>query len=210
MNHSLNCDYLFVLFNITNKLDRKKRLVFFNTEDYDITILLMENELNKTSIESTILEYISKDRKHELKNKLERAQELVKSFKNWLLSLGGNNSKITSDVKSSNSEQELIEEINKTIIEDEKAQKYELEKKLNESDPKEINNLKIINDIIKRRHIIQLMKNEEIGFNKNLVLIPFFLIIYSLLFFLCYKYVFGKFDNKIFYIRLPTKERKYK
>ena len=210
LNHSLNCDYLFVLFNITNKFDRKKRLTFFNTEDFDNTILLMEDELNKTSVESTILEYISKDRKHELKNKMERAQKIIKDFKNWLFSLGGNKSQIDELLKTGDSEQELIDEINKTIIEDEKAQKYELEKQLNESDPKGINNLKIINDIIKRRQIIELMKNEELGFNKNLVLIPFFLIIYSLLFFLCYKYVLGKLENKIFYTRLPTEEQKYK
>jgi hypothetical protein len=70
--------------------------------------------------------------------------------------------------------------------------------------------LKNLKNIQKRRKILDSIKNEDLGFNKNLVLFPLFLIIYSILFFFCYKYVFNKFENKIFYKRLPTEDPKSK
>ena len=211
-NHSLISDYLFVLFNTTTeKVDKYKRVSFFNIQDYENKMLLYKHELNKTNLESKILEYINKDRKHLLKSKMQVAQETIKSIYDWLSNLADNNNSQTNLVNLNNDfEQELIDEINKTIIEDEKKQKLEEEKKINQSNNFENKNLKNLKNIQKRRKILDSIKNEDLGFNKNLVLFPLFLIIYSLLFFFCYKYVFTKFENKIFYKRLPTEDPKSK
>ena len=211
-NHSLISDYLFVLFNTTTeKVDKYKRVSFFNIQDYENKMLLYKHELNKTNLESKILEYINKDRKHLLKSKMQVAQETIKSIYDWLSNLADKNNSQTNLVNLNNDfEQELIDEINKTIIEDEKKQKLEEEKKINQSNNFENKNLKNLKNIQKRRKILDSIKNEGLGFNKNLVLFPLFLIIYSLLFFFCYKYVFNKFENKIFYKRLPTEDPKSK
>ena len=211
-NHSLISDYLFVLFNTTTeKVDKYKRVSFFNIQDYENKMLLYKHELNKTNLESKILEYINKDRKHLLKSKMQVAQETIKSIYDWLSNLADKNNSQTNLVNLNNDfEQELIDEINKTIIEDEKKQKLEEEKKINQSNNFENKNLKNLKNIQKRRKILDSIKNEDLGFNKNLVLFPLFLIIYSLLFFFCYKYVFNKFENKIFYKRLPTEDPKSK
>ena len=211
-NHSLISDYLFVLFNTTTeKVDKYKRVSFFNIQDYENKMLLYKHELNKTNLESKILEYINKDRKHLLKSKMQVAQETIKSIYDWLSNLADKNNSQTNLVNLNNDfEQELIDEINKTIIEDEKKQKLEEEKKINQSNNFENKNLKNLKNIQKRRKILDSIKNEDLGFNKNLVLFPLFLIIYSLLFFFCYKYVFTKFENKIFYKRLPTEDPKSK
>ena len=212
LNQSLNCDYLFVLFNTTNdKVDKSKRLSLFNMDDYDNTVLLTKIELNKTNLESKILEYIYKDRKHLIKTKNERLKETFKGIYDWLSSWGSNESQTNLvNLNNKDFEQELIDEINKTIIEDEKTQKLEQEKKMNQSDNIEKKNLKNLKNIQKRKKILDNIQNEDLGFNKSLILFPLFLIIYSLLFFLCYKYVFGKMGNKIFYQRLPTEDPKNK
>ena len=71
-------------------------------------------------------------------------------------------------------------------------------------------NLKNFRNNIKRKKIIEVNLDEELGFNKNLILFPFFLIIYSFLFFFCYKYIFSKYESKILYKRLPSEEAKVK
>ena len=211
-NHSLISDYLFVLFNTTTeKVDKYKRVSFFNIQDYENKMLLYKHELNKTNLESKILEYINKDRKHLLKSKMQVAQETIKSIYDWLSNLADKNNSQTNLVNLNNDfEQELIDEINKTIIEDEKKQKLEEEKKINQGNNFENKNLKNLKNIQKRRKILDSIKNEDLGFNKNLIMFPLFLMIYSLLFFFCYKYVFTKFENKIFYKRLPTEDPKSK
>ena len=211
-NHSLISDYLFILFNTTTeKVDKYKRVSFFNIQDYENKMLLYKHELNKTNLESKILEYINKDRKHLLKNKMQVAQETIKSIYDWLSNLADKNNSQTNLVNLNNDfEQELIDEINKTIIEDEKKQKLEEEKKINQSNNFENKNLKNLKNIQKRGKILDSIKDEDLGFNKNLIMFPLFLMIYSLLFFFCYKYVFTKFENKIFYKRLPTEDPKSK
>ena len=216
LNSSLNCDYLFILFNTTNDIfNRRKRLSFFNMEFYDDTVLLNQNDLNKTSLESKILEYIYKDRKHLLKMKLPYIQQTILNIYDWFSGffVKNNNTNTSQNnlIELNNDfEQELIDEINKTIIEDEKLQKLEQEKRKNQSINLDKKNLKNLKNIQKRRKILNTIQNVDFGFNKNLILFPVFLIIYSLLFFLCYKYVFGKFENKIFYKRLPTEDPKNK
>jgi len=212
LNHSLISDYLFVLFNTTTeKVDKYKRVSFFNMQEYENKMLLYKHELNKANLESKILEYINKDRKHLLKSKIQVAQETIKSIYDWFSNLGEKNTSKNNLVNlNSDIEQELIDEINKTIIEDEKKQKIEQEKKMNQSNNSENTNLKNLKNIQKRRKIMDTFKNEDLGFNKNLVMFPLFLIIYSLLFFFCYKYVFSRLENKIFYKRLPTEDPKSK
>ena len=196
--------YLFVLFNITSeKVDKKTRLSFFNIESYDNIVLLKEGELNKTSVESKILEYIDKDRKNEIKSN--SLQGLIKRFLGWIANIEA----VDTKNKAKNNEKELIDEINKTIIEDEKAQKIEREKQKNQSSTQENKNLEN-NNIAKRRKIMESYNNEDLGFNKNLIVFPIFLIIYSLLFFFLYKYIFSKYDYRILYSRLPTEDPKYK
>jgi hypothetical protein len=131
LNHSLISDYLFVLFNTTTeKVDKYKRVSFFNMQEYENKMLLYKHELNKTNLESKILEYINKDRKHLLKSKIQVAQETIKSIYDWFSNLGEKNTSHNNLVNlNSDFEQELIDEINKTIIEDEKKQKIEQEKK---------------------------------------------------------------------------------
>ena len=207
LNHTINSDYLFVLFNTTNeKVDKKTRLSFVNIESYDNIVLLNEGELNKTSVESKILEYIDKDRKNEIKSN--SLQGLIKRFLGWIANID----EIDTKKKAKNNEKELIDEINKTIIEDEKAQRIEREKQKNQSSTQEKKNLKNSenNNIAKRRKILESYNNEDLGFNKNLIVFPIFLIIYSLLFFFLYKYIFSKYDYRILYSRLPTEDPKYK
>ena len=199
LNHSFNSDYLFTLFNTTNtKVDKKKRLTFISYENFDNIVLLKEGEINKTSVESKILEYIDKDRKHEIKS--ETAQALIKNILGWITDL----EKKLNNTKPRDIEKELIDEINKTIIEDEKAQKLKQEKQKNESDVEDKKNIE------KRRKILESFKNEDLGFNKNLLVFPIILIIYSFLYFLCYKYILSKYDIKILYNRLPTDDPKNK
>ena len=109
-----------------------------------------------------------------------------------------------NNTKPRDIEKELIDEINKTIIEDEKAQKLKQEKQKNESDVEDKKNIE------KRRKILESFKNEDLGFNKNLLVFPIILIIYSFLYFLCYKYILSKYDIKILYNRLPTDDPKNK
>ena len=199
LNHSINSDYLFTLFNTTNtKVDKKKRLTFISYENFDNIVLLKEGEINKTSVESKILEYIDKDRKHEIKS--ETAQALIKNILGWITDF----EKKLNNTKPRDIEKELIDEINKTIIEDEKAQKLKQEKQKNESDVEDKKNIE------KRRKILESFKNEDLGFNKNLLVFPIILIIYSFLYFLCYKYILSKYDIKILYNRLPTDDPKNK
>ena len=205
LNHTINSNYLFVLFNTTNnKVNKKARLSFFNLEGYENIFLLKEGEVNKTSVESKILEYIDKDRKNEIKSNT--FQGLIKSFLGWIANV---DEKDKID-KVKDSEKELIDEINKTIIEDEKAKKIENEKQKNESNNQEKNS-KIEenkNNIEKRRKILESYNNEELGFNKKLIVFPIFLIIYSFLFFLFYKYILSKYDYKKLYTRLPSEDPK--
>lgn len=206
LNHSINSDYLFTLFNTTNtKVDKKKRLTFISYENFDNIVLLKEGEMNKTSVESKILEYIDKDRKNEIKSN--SLQGLIKSFLGWIANIDEKD-KIN---KVKDNEKELIDEINKTIIEDEKAQKIKQEKQKNESSNQERKNSEKEenkNNIEKRRKILESYNNEELGFNKKLLVFPIFLIIYSFLFFLFYKYILSKYDYKILYTRLPSEDPK--
>ena len=206
LNHSINANYLFILFNTTNnKVNKKARLSFFNLEDYENIVLLKEGEVNKTSVESKILEYIDKDRKNEIKSN--SLQGLIKSFLGWIANIDEKD-KIN---KVKDNEKELIDEINKTIIEDEKAQKIKQEKQKNESsnqERKNSENEENKNNIEKRRKILESYNNEELGFNKKLLVFPIFLIIYSFLFFLFNKYILSKYDYKILYTRLPSEDPK--
>ena len=210
LNRSLACDYMFLLYNTSNDkdVDLRKRVSFFDVDEFENTVLLTEDELNKSSIETSILDHIHKHRYHLLKTKKEKLQDAIKSIYQWFT---GNNNQSDLFNLNKDDEQELIDEINKTIIEDEKAQKLLREKeKKNDNITIRTKNLKNFRNNIKRKKIIEVNLDEELGFNKNLILFPFFLIIYSFLFFFCYKYIFSKYESKILYKRLPSEEAKFK
>ena len=212
LNNSLNNDYLFILVNITNNKLESERIAFYNQHDFIPTDLLKESELNKTNIEYKVFEYIYRDQHNLIMSQLEMSGKIVKSAYNWLLNLikddkndtKDNNENIENEIKISeiDIEQELIEEINKTIIEDENSKK----KENNE------NNKDIEISIRKQRRRINLELNEEdeLGFNKKLILFPFYLILYSVLYYFFYKYILMKFENKILYQRLPIEDPKNK
>ena len=224
LNSSLTRDYLFFLCNITNnkKLSVKEGISFYDMNNFTPMPILDKTGLNKTGIDYKIFEYIYRDQNNLLKNQLDSSKAFMnKTFKsvfNWILQLtkdDTNNTNNTNDINEQNIqkkienvthpnidiEQELIDEINKTIIEDNEKNK-ENEKKNYE------NHLKYFN--IRRKNLYGFNEEEELGFNKNLIMFPLYLIIYSILYYFFYKYILVKFNDNISYIRLPTEDQKNK
>ena len=222
LNSSLIDDYLFILVNISlsKKYFEHERIAFFNKHDFYPIEILRANELNKTNIENTIFEYIYRDQNNLLELQLDVTEKLIKSAKQWFLNLGKkknetndtifNSENIEKKIKNSqiDIEQELIDEINKTIIEDKKAKNIEKDKKGNNENKKK----KIEKNIQKyrRANSFEYKEEDEFGFNKKLIMFPFYLIIYSILYYFFYKYILMKYENKILYNRLPTEEPKSK
>ena len=153
-------------------------------------------------------------------SQMEMSQKLIQNIYDFFVGLGDNENKTienNSDISEDENidekieksfkfenEQELIDEINKTIIEDEIINK---KKEINNENENIRKNLK---KIIKNRRNIKFDEEEELGFNKNLILFPFYLIIYTILYILAYKYIFKNYENKIIYKRLPTEDPKNK
>ena len=225
LNSSLNKDYLFVLCNITNnkKLSKKEGISFFDIEYFSPTQILDENGLNKTNIQYKIFEYIYRDQKNLLESELDYSDNfLLNTFNSvykWFLELTNDENKTNDtniniaeqniqekieNISNIDYEQELIDEINKTIIEENEKNKEinKNEKNINE------NNLKYIKK--SNNNYYEFNEDEEMGFNKNLILFPFYLIIYSIIYFFFYKYILLKYQDKIFYSRLPTEDPKNK
>ena len=225
LNSSLNKDYLFVLCNITNnkKLSKKEGISFFDIEYFSPTQILDENGLNKTNIQYKIFEYIYRDQKNLLESELDYSDNfLLNTFNSvykWFLNLTNDENKThdtniniaeqniqekIENISNIDYEQELIDEINKTIIEENEKNKEinKNEKNINE------NNLKYIKK--SNNNYYEFNEDEEMGFNKNLILFPFYLIIYSIIYFFFYKYILLKYQDKIFYSRLPTEDPKNK
>ena len=136
-------------------------------------------------------------------------KDAVNSVKSWFSNLFNDKKeeKTENNTKTVDPEQELINEINKTNIENEKLKKEKQEKENEES--KNNNEQTINNDIKKRKHF-EYNEKEEFGFNKRLILFPFYLIIYSIIYFFFYKYILVKYEDKIIYKRLPTEDPKNK
>jgi len=100
-------------------------------------------------------------------------------------------------------EQELIDEINKTIIEDNNKNKEKEKEIKNKNKNSNIKNIKR-----RRKKILEFTDEDDFGFNKNLILLPLYLIIYSILYYFFYKKVLMKFQGNISYKKLATDENK--
>ena len=220
LNNSLSNNYLFLLFNISTKYEKEK-ISFFTPHDFIPIEIVGEKDFNKTYIEYKIFEYIYRDQHNMITSQLEMSQKLIKNIYDFFAGSGDKINKTKeniSDVNEENEnieekieknfefeyENELIDEINKTIIEDEKMNEEKEKKNKNENIKK---NLKTM---IKRRQKFRFDKEEDLGFNKNLILFPFYLIIYTILYFLVYNYICKKNENKILYSRLPSDDPKNK
>ena len=207
LNNSLIYDYLFILVNITlgTKYTDTERISYYNLQDFFPTEIVKTKDLNKTNIENKLFEHIYKTQNNLIESQsktTERFMDMAKELWNFFTDNKTDNNtenKAGTDIEN-DYEQELIDEINKTIIEDEKSKN----KENNNIDEKEIKKR-----IIKRNKLL-LNEEEELGFNKNLILLPFYLIIYSILYYFFYKYILSKYEDKIPYIRLPTEDPKTK
>ena len=224
INASLSKDYMFILLDINNinKINEKEGISFYDADNFSPNEIIKRNELNKTNILSKIFEYIYKDKNNLIESQFESSKKFVtqtiNSVFNWILKLTNydnttnnsllNNFNKNKEIEEENNtkidyEQELIDEINKTIIEDNKNKEKENKENINKNINIDINRIK------KRRKNLELFKDEEeLGFNKNLILFPFYLILYSFLYYFFYKYVFLKYQNRIYYKRLPTDDFK--
>ena len=148
--------------------------------------ILNENELNKTSIQYKIFEYIYRDQNNLLESEFDYSDNfLLNTFNSvyeWFLKLTNNDNKTNNtniniteqniqekieNISNIDYEQELIDEINKTIIEENEKNKEvnKNEKNINE------NNLKHIKK--SNNNYYEFNEDEEMGFNKNLILFPF-------------------------------------
>ena len=217
LNKSLSRDYLFILFNLNNAKSREKEgISFYDPDNFLPKEIISKKELNRTHSLNVIFEYIYKDQNHLIKNQYEESKKLISdtfnSVVNWFLGLTNENKtnvsnlgdlnkiKEVEDKKNSNDiEQELIDEINKTIIEDNNKNKEKEIKNKNSN----IKNLKR-----RRKKILEFTEDEDFGFNKNLILFPLYLIIYSILYYFFYKKVLMKYQGNISYKKLATDENK--
>ena len=205
LNNSLIYDYLFILVNITlgTKYTDTERISYYNPHDFFPTEIVKTKDLNKTHIENKLFEYIYKTQNKLVESQLKEVEKIMEMWKSFL------NNKTDNDTENSegntridvDSEQELIDEINKTIIEDEKIKNREKKENFDEKEIKK----RII-----RRNKLLLNKEKELGFNKNLILLPFYLIIYTILYYFFYKYILSKYGDNKDYKRLPTEDPKTK
>jgi len=221
LNNSLNKDYLFILFNINYAKSREREgISFYDPDNLSPKEIINKNKLNRTHILNVIFDYIYKDQNHLIKSHFEESKKLItdtfNTVFNWFLELTSENKTNTSnlgdlnkikeveDKKNSNDiEQELIDEINKTIIEDNNKNKEKEKEKKNKNKNSNIKNLKR-----RRKKILEFTEDEDFGFNKNLLLLPLYLIIYSILYYLFYRIVLMKFQGNISYKKLATDENK--
>ena len=212
LNNSLTGDYIFILSNTSNstKYSDKEGILFYNPQDFSPVFILSENELNKTNIEFKIFEYIYRDQNNLIESQMDFFKNTVINVKSWLINLFNDKSEeknVNNTINMVDSEQKLIDEINKTIIEDEKLKKKEQKEKI-ENDI--VDNEKNNNNIVKNTNHFEYNEKEEFGFNKRLILFPFYLIIYTILYIFFYKYFLLKYEDKIIYKRLPTEDPKNK
>ena len=212
LNNSLTGDYIFILSNTSNstKYSDKEGILFYNPQDFSPVFILSENELNKTNIEFKIFEYIYRDQNNLIESQMDFFKNTVINVKSWLINLFNDKSEeknVNNTINMVDSEQKLIDEINKTIIEDEKLKKKEQKEKIENYI---VDNEKNNNNIVKNTNHFEYNEKEEFGFNKRLILFPFYLIIYTILYIFFYKYFLLKYEDKIIYKRLPTEDPKNK
>ena len=215
LNNSLTNDYLFVLVNISNKKYDSERIAFYDSHDFVPVEIVNSRGLNKTNIEYKIFEYIYRDQNKLITSQLEMTEKIVKGARDWIFNLAKKMDKKNNNTLEINEniekklnvsqidiEQELIDEINKTIIED------EISKNKKNKENKEDIEIHIRKQ--RKRINLGLNEEEELGFNKRFILFPFYLIIYSIIFYFFYRYILIKYEHRISYKRLPTEDPKNK
>ena len=209
LNNSLTIDYLFILVNITlgTKYTDTERISYFEKHDFFPTEIVKTKDFNKTNIENKLFEYIYKTQNNLIESQSKTTEKFMNMAKElWNIFADNKTDNDTENNTGINSgfdidsDQELIDEINKTIIDDEKSKNKENKN----YDEKEIKKR------IMKRNKLLLNQEEELGFNKNLILLPFYLIIYSIFYYFFYKYILSKYEDKIAYKRLPTEDPKTK
>jgi hypothetical protein len=187
-NSDLYDKYLFVLFSNTKYkaeeeigINMENAVILFDLQTLDnINVTEPNAELNNTYLELQIfntLQFLD-----EIKNNDENKVEGNKIiFSN-------------TSFNFSDEDEELIKEINKTIIEDNLKQQN-IENKDKKEYYKTIHNLNISDDY-------------TLDSNKRIIMIPFCLIIYSVLYYYFYKYVLDKYSEKSLYNKLPLNDPK--
>ena len=218
IDNTLNKNYLFILNNISsindetfNESYNQFGVSFIDNENFvDKTIIDDINQLNITSLNEKLNEFIEKDKANYFKEQSEKTKNVVKgvfdiayNIMNFFSGDTKKNNKENNDEKNEISDdfneedQELIDEINKTIIEDELKQKEKIKEKSTEKKSKKKK--------VRKGQITTPIKYEdedEIGFNKKFILFPLYLIIYSILYYLIYSKII-KCDKKSLYSKLP-------
>ena len=187
-NSDLYDKYLFVLFsNIKYKaeeeigVDMENGVILFDLQTLDnINVTEPNDELNNTYLELQIFNTIQF--LDEIKNKDDNKVE------------GNNIIFSNTSFNFSDEDEELIKEINKTIIEDNLKQKN-IESKDKKVYYKTINNLNSNDDY-------------DLDSNKRIIMIPLCLIIYSVLYYYFYKYILDKYSEKSIYNKLPLNDPK--
>ena len=187
-NSDLYDKYLFVLFSNTKYkaeeeigINMENAVILFDLQTLDnINVTEPYDELNNTYIEHQIFNTIQL--LDEIKNKNENKVEGNKIiFSN-------------TSFNFSDEDEELIKDINKTIIEDNLKQQN-IGNKGKKEYYKTINNLNSNDDY-------------DLDSNKRIIMIPLCLIIYSVLYYYFYKYVLDKYSEKSIYDKLPLNDPK--
>ena len=193
-NLYLNDQYLFLL----NKLDKNNPegelgmklddgVILFDLETLDDTnITETYDDLNKTYIEMKIIDIVRKFNEKKFNDKNSNIND---------------NINIDQKFNFSEEDEELIKEINKTIIED------NLRQQNNKDKTKHLGNH---NKYYKSIDDLNIDNDDELNFERKLIMIPICLIIYSILYFYFYKYVLVVYSQKINYIKLSSDDYKMK
>ena len=187
-NSDLYDKYLFVLFSNTKYkaeeeigVNMENAVILFDLQTLDnINVTEPNDELNNTYLELQIIytiQFLDEIENNE-GNKVE----------------GNNNIFSNTSFNFTDEDEELIKEINKTIIEDNLKQQN-IENKDKKEYYKTINNLNI-ND------------GYDLDSNKRILMIPLCLIIYSVLYYYFYKYILDKYSEKTIYNKLPLNDPK--
>ena len=187
-NSDLYDKYLFVLFSNTKYkaeeeigVNMENAVILFDLQTLDnINVTQPNDELNSNYLELQIIytiQFLDEIENNE-GNKVE----------------GNNNIFSNTSFNFTDEDEELIKEINKTIIEDNLKQQN-LENKDKKECYKTINNLNI-ND------------GYDLDSNKRILMIPLCLIIYSVLYYYFYKYILDKYSEKSIYNKLPLNDPK--
>jgi len=197
-NPDLYVKYLFVLFsNEKYKAEEEigvnmtNTVILFDLQTFDnINVTKPNDELNNTYLEFQIISTIQflDEINNKADNKVDRNNII---FSN-------------TSFNFSDEDEELIKEINKTIIEDNLKQQNAENK-----DTKDKKNKKGKKEYYKTINELNSNDDYDLEFNKRIILMmPICLIIYSVIYYYFYKYVLDKYSEKSLYNKLPLNDPK--